>query len=75
MKAGLIILAEFVLLVILAILSVGRRQVAVLEDEEVQRLGDFDAAMDDAQLFAVAEAASLLARRARLSREERIRRF
>jgi hypothetical protein len=72
--ARLLALAAFGLSLIAMIVSVTlRRRVAVLEEGEIRRTGPIDATMDGPQIFAAAVAASQKARRARLSRQERIR--
>jgi hypothetical protein len=74
----LLVLAAFVLSVIAVIVIVWitrRRQVSVLEKEGIQTAMQLDVAKDGPQAFEAAVAASQEARRARLSREDRIRRI
>lgn len=72
--AGLLILAAFVLSIIVVMASViRRRQATVVEKRGAQSADQLNATMDVTQTFEAAVAASQEARRARLSREERIR--
>jgi hypothetical protein len=72
--AGSLVLVAFVLTVIAIIVSVTRRrQVAALEDQEIQSAEQLDAETDPSKKLAAAMAASQEARRARLSRKARIR--
>jgi hypothetical protein len=74
--AGLLFLAAFVLSVIVVIVSIMRRRHAsVVKKQGIQSAVQLNAATDGPQTFEAAVAASLEARRARLSREERIRRI
>jgi hypothetical protein len=73
-SAGLLVLAAFALSVIVVIVSITRRrQASVVDKQGIQSAVQLNAAMDVPQAFEGAVAASQEARRARLSREERIR--
>lgn len=74
--AGLFVLGAFVLSVIAVIASLTRRRkVSMLEKQGIQSAVPPDAPMDGPQTFEAAVAASREARRARLSREVRIRKI